>query len=250
MTAGSTCAVQMFDVALLAPDVLLARLQREAVGAVSPRIDRDADDAAGQRALIGVFHGDIGGMRTAIAHRHAEPLHGADGDVGSHFARRLQKRERQRVGGNDGERLGGMQLCDELGEVVEGAAYAGILEKRAENRLGVQILERIADDDLPAERLGARLEHGDRLRQALLVDEEGGGLRFCDAVRKRHRLGRGGCLVEQRGIGDIEPGQIRDQRLEVEKRLEAPLADLRLDRACRRCTRPDSPGCCVGWRAA
>ena len=68
--------------------------------------------------------------------------------------------ERQRVGGNDGERLGGMQLRDKSGEVVEGAAYARILEKRAENRLGIQIPERVADDDLPAERLRARLEHG------------------------------------------------------------------------------------------
>ena len=81
---------------------------------------------------------------------------------------------------------------------------------------------------LPAERLRARLQHGDRLRQALLVDEEGVRLRLGDAMRKRHRLGRGGRLVEQRGVGDIERGQIRDERLEVEKRLETPLADLRL----------------------
>ena len=42
------------------------------------------------------------------------------------------------------------------------------------------------------------------LRQAFLVDKEGGGLRLRDAMRKRHRLGCGGCLVEERGIGDIE----------------------------------------------
>src|SRR6478672_6719225 len=95
-----------------------------------------------------------------------------------------------------------MQLRDELGEVVEGAAYARILENRAENRLGVQILERVADDDLPAERLRARLEYGYRLRQALHVDE--------------------------RRIGDIERGQIQDQRLEVQERLKTPLTDLRL----------------------
>ena len=121
---------------------------------------------------------------------------------------------------------------------MEGAAYAGILEQRAENRLCLQILERVADDDLPAERLRACLEHRNGLRQALLVDEEGVRLRLCHAVRKRHRFSGGSRLVEKRGIGDIEPGQIRDQRLEVQKRFETPLADLRLDRACRRYTRP------------
>src|ERR1700730_3606215 len=121
-----------------------------------------------------------------------------------------------------------MQLHDELGEVMEGAAYTWVLEQRAENRFCVQFLERIADDDLPAERLRARLEHGYRLRQALLVDEEGGGLRLRGAACKRHRLGRGGCLVQERGVGNIERGQIRDERLEVQKRFETSLADLRL----------------------
>ena len=167
----------------------VALLQCEAVGTVSTCIDRDADDTARQSALISISHGDIGGVRAAIAHRHSEPLHGANRDVGPHFSGRFQKRKRQRVGGNDGKRLGGMQLRDKLGEVVEGATYAGILEKRAENRLCVQILERIAYDDLPAERIRARPEHRYGLRQALLVNEEGGRLRLRDAVHKRHRLG-------------------------------------------------------------
>src|SRR3974390_1873450 len=121
-----------------------------------------------------------------------------------------------------------MQLRDEPREVVEGAAYARILEKRAENHLGAQILERVADDDLPAERLRASFDHGYRLRQALLVDKEGSGLRLRDAVRKRHRLGHGGRLVKERGIGDVERRQIRDERLEVQKRFETPLTNLRL----------------------
>jgi hypothetical protein len=37
---------------LLAPDVLLARLQREAVGRVAVRVDADADQPPGQRALV------------------------------------------------------------------------------------------------------------------------------------------------------------------------------------------------------
>jgi hypothetical protein len=41
MTASSTCAVQMLLVALVAADVLLAGLQREAVGGACPWLSRD-----------------------------------------------------------------------------------------------------------------------------------------------------------------------------------------------------------------
>jgi hypothetical protein len=47
-------------------------------------------------------------------------------------------------------------------------------------------------------------------------------------MRHGHGLGRGGGFVEQRGVGDVEPGEVRDQRLEIEQRLEPALADLRL----------------------
>ena len=62
------------------------------------------------------------------------------------------------------------------------------------------------------------------------IDKE----RFCFRLRgtlgQRHRFGRSGGFVEQRGIGDIEPGEIADHGLEVEQRLQPALADLRLIR--------------------
>ena len=51
-----------------------------------------------------------------------------------------------------------------------------------------------------------------------------------DRVTKRHRLGRGGRFVEQRGIGDVERGQVGDHRLEIEQRFEPALRDLGLIR--------------------
>ena len=91
---------------LLAADMLLARLQGQAIGAVAPGVDGHADEPAGQRALVGVAGGHVGGMRTAVAHRHTVALHGADGDIGAHFAGWLQQRQRQRIGsdGCDGAR--------------------------------------------------------------------------------------------------------------------------------------------------
>ena len=43
-----------------------------------------------------------------------------------------------------------------------------------------------------------------------------------------HRLGRGGGLVEQRGVGEVEAGQVHHHLLEVQQRLQPALADLGL----------------------
>ena len=49
-----------------------------------------------------------------------------------------------------------------------------------------------------------------------------------DGLRQVHRLSGGGAFVEQGRVGDLESGQIRHHRLEVEQRLQPPLGDLRL----------------------
>ena len=52
---------------LLAADVLLARLQSEPISRLTAGIDRNADDAARKRALVGVLGRDRGGVRTGRA---------------------------------------------------------------------------------------------------------------------------------------------------------------------------------------
>jgi hypothetical protein len=55
-----------------------------------------------------------------------------------------------------------------------------------------------------------------------------------DAVQKRHGFAGGRSLIQQRCIGDVHRGQIGDHRLEVQKRLEPALRNLRLVRRVRR----------------
>ena len=74
----------------LAPDVLLARLQREAVGWAPAGIDTDADQPAGQRTLVSRFAGDERRMRTAVAHRYSEALRRSNRNIGAEFAGRRQ----------------------------------------------------------------------------------------------------------------------------------------------------------------
>ena len=73
---------------LLAPDVLLPRLQREPVSRFPLAVERHADQAARDHALVLIAGGEIGGVRAAEPERHAEALRRADRDVGAELARR------------------------------------------------------------------------------------------------------------------------------------------------------------------
>ncbi len=106
---------------LFAADVLLAGLQRQPIGRRAARIDRQADDAAGQRALQRIAHRHVGRMRAAIAHRHAEALRRTDRDIGAEFAGRGEQRQRQQIGGDDGQRALGMQRRDRGPQVAHRA---------------------------------------------------------------------------------------------------------------------------------
>src|SRR3989442_11811749 len=58
----------------------------------------NADDAPGQVALEFVARREEGGMRTAVAERHAKALRVADGDVRAPFAWGREQCERQEIG--------------------------------------------------------------------------------------------------------------------------------------------------------
>jgi hypothetical protein len=47
-------------------------------------------------------------------------------------------------------------------------------------------------------------------------------------MAQHHRLGGGGGFVEHRGVGNFQPGQVANHRLEVEQHFQATLRDLGL----------------------
>ena len=96
-----------------------------------------------------------------------------------------------------------------------------------------QALAQIGGDDLDAQRRGAGRQHGGGLPVHVGVDGQPVGRTARRPVHQRHRLGRGGALVEHRRVGHLEPGQVGDHGLEVQQRLQPALADLRLVRGVR-----------------
>lgn len=223
---------------LLATDVLLTRLQSEPVRLVPVRVDGHAHQPSGQAARELLVYGHVSGVRPAEAHRHTEPLRRTDRDVGTQLTRRLQQRQREQIGGDGDERAQLVRPVDDRLDVAYGTGGARVLDQHAVDltlgELGRDALAEVGDDDLDAGRLGPRLDHGDGLRQRVRVDQEQALLVLAHPPGQRHRLGGGRALVEQRGTGGRQPGEVGDHGLEVQQRLEPPLGDLRLVRRVSR----------------
>ena len=147
---------------LVAADVLLACLQRQPQGRAAVRVLGHADDPARQPPLVFVPCGDERRVRAAVAHRHAETLRAADGDVRAEFAGRLDLREHQQVGRDDGQRVVVVCACNEPARVGQRAVGGRVLQHHGKHRRAEVELVRIAGDDPDADRLGARAQHGER----------------------------------------------------------------------------------------
>jgi hypothetical protein len=211
--------------------VLLAGAEGEAHGGIALGILGNADETAGHLAFEGVFRGEETGVRSAETEGDAEALRRTDGDIGAKFAGRAEERECEQIGGDDGERTGDVSGSEEFFEVVNRAGGVRVLHEHTEAIGGGGVGAVVADDDGDAERDGASFDDVDGLRVALFGDEEdavGVVVTVLEAVTHHHGFGGGGALVEHGGVGDFEAGEIGDQRLEVEQRLEAALRNLGL----------------------
>ena len=216
--------------------MLFAGLQRHAQRHASVHILRNSDQPAGQLPHVLGSGRQIGGVRPAVTERHAEPLRAADGHVGAQLPGGNQHRQGEQIGRHHHQRAVGMGALDEGPVVVQLTVGRRVLQQGAED-LAIEPLAldggMITHDQIDPEGLGARLEDRDGLRMTGGRDPESApGLLGAGrhGVQHVHGLGGGRALVEQRRVGDGQPGQITNHRLEVQQRLEAPLGDLRLIR--------------------
>ncbi len=215
---------------LVAADVLLPGLQREAVGGAAVGVARDSDEAAGHLALETFAHGEIAGVRPAEAHGHAEPLRRADRDVGTELARGRHERQGEQVGGDDRKATRLAHGGDDERGVPHAPRRGRVLHEDAEGRRQVgrvDVGER-QHDEVDVERLGPTGEHGVRLRERVGVDDEPIlGDSGCSS-REQHALDDRRRLVEHRRVRGVQACEVGDHGLKVEQRLQPPLRDLGL----------------------
>ncbi|CAG7456097.1 hypothetical protein PICSAR144_03483 [Mycobacterium avium subsp. paratuberculosis] len=215
---------------LVAADVLLAGLQRQPVGRRTVGVQRDTDQPARQLPGVVGVHRQVSRVRAAESHWHTESLGGAEGHVGADLAGRGDQGQGQQVGAERHQRAALVRLRHQGGPIGDRAAGAGQLGDDAEEVAVGQPVAQVGGDDLDAQRPGPGGHDGRGLGEHVGVHRQPVGLAARCAAHQRHRLGSRGALVEHRGVGDLEAGQIGHHGLEVQQRLQPALADLRLIR--------------------
>ena len=124
---------------LVAADVLLAGLERQAVGRPALGVLRDADEPPGQVPLVLVLRGEEGGVRPAVAHRHAEALGRAERHVRPELPRRAQEGQGEEVGRHHEQRARGVGALGEAREVADDAVRGRVLHEDAEELLAGEV---------------------------------------------------------------------------------------------------------------
>ena len=168
-------------------------------------------------------------MGAAIPHRHAETLGRANSNISPHFARAFQQSQGKNVGSDDTQSLVRVQGGHLVAEIQHLPIGAGVLKDRPEHGIGGQGFGRTCEH-LNPQRFSARANDRNRLWVAVFIDKEGVCLSARRAFRHGHSFGSGGAFVQQRGIGDVHPGQIAHHGLIVEQGFQPPLRDFWLIR--------------------
>src|SRR5438093_3593943 len=213
---------------LLTSDVLFTRLQRQPVGLVAATVHGNADEPARESALVDVLRCDMGRMWTAETHRQTEALHRTDRDVSTELARRLEQCQCERIGRQYQDCAGSLQPRDRLAKIADVAERARVLNNCPENYPRINVLHRIADGNPPTQGFGSGLQNGESLRMAIPIGKKDSSPQLRNSFRHGHRFCRSRGFVEERGIGDVQRGEIRDHGLEIEQRLESTLTYFRL----------------------
>ncbi len=219
--------------------MLLAGRQGQDEAALALGVDRLAGQPPGHLPNMLFAAREQTDIGSAELQPDADRLAFANDDVGSHFARRLDQPQRDRLGHDrDQERALGMRRFGQWRQIGDPAEDVGILhDHRA--RLAVDPGDQALDIGLGAElgrrqfervagELGHRLAHRDIMRVDARRQDR---LRPAgDPPRHADRFPACGRAIVHRRIGDFTAKQPRDLRLEFEQHLQRALRDFRLVR--------------------
>ncbi len=165
-------------------------------------------------------------MRTAKAHRHTITLHGTDSHVGTPTRGRFHNRQRQRISNRNDKCTLRLRIRDDLAEI---AVNTTRIRPWHDDRGGI-VIDIAAGFDLPAKRFSSGVDHINRLRMQFARQKYPAALVAVMTAGNTDCFGNCGRFIEQRGAGNRQTGQFGNQRLEVEKKFEATLANFRLVR--------------------
>src|SRR4029450_1675118 len=128
---------------------------------------------------------------------------------------------------HDNESAGVVRFLNKIAVIVNCAVGGGILDECAKNSVVEFETRVIVDLDLDTERLRTRLNDSNGLRMAVVGDNKRFSI-WNASVTERHRFGGGCGFIEQRRVGDVERGQVRNHCLEIEQCFQSALRDFGL----------------------
>ena len=156
-----------------------------------------------------VARGEERRVRPAVPERNAEPLRIADDNVGAHLARRREQRQREQVGryGDQHPRRAPAMIG---AKVLDLAASSGYWSRTPNARSTSAICPRSPTSSSMPSGSARPSQDLERLRKAARRDQEHRSpprrrLLRLQPVQQRHRLRRGGRLVEQRRVRHFHP---------------------------------------------
>jgi len=222
---------------LLAPDVLLARVEREDVAANALAVAGLARDASARPAYVLALEGEEAQVGSAEAGRAPERLPFPRHHVRAAASGRLEQSERDRVGHDDGERpcrMGGIDERPERRGRHDPAEEIGALHHHAGGRRAAATGERRGlDADVVGEQslsregephaLGVGAHHRPVLGVEAGGEEDGLPLAPPGVQRHQHRFGRGRGAGIVGGVRGVHAGEARDHGLILEDRLQRAL---------------------------
>ncbi len=209
--------------------MLLAGLQRKAVGRFAVHIHTDAHQAARHGAFKFVATGQEGGVRATGAHGHAKALRAAHHNVGAHFARRFEQRQCQQIRGHDDGPASSFVAINPLAVIPHHSVQSGVLQQHRKAII-LKCLGAFANTYLDAQWRGARADNCKCLRQHLVVHVKNVASDLYRAPRQGHGLGSSRGFVQHGGVGDRHSRQIAHHGLKIHQGLHTALADLGLVR--------------------
>ena len=214
---------------LLAADVLLTSLQGQAVGRLAGRVLRDTHQTARHGALHALVNGHVAGVRAAEEEGQAKALGVTNCDICAQFTGRLQQGQSQQVGVHRHQGVTFLSGLDERFDITDFAVLGGVSQDNAVQVALGQALGEIGDDKGNTEHLRTAAGHRNNLRQATGVNSKEAVLHLAVCtVHHNCGLSDSGSLIQQRGVSNLQAGQLHHGVLEVQQSFQATLRNLSL----------------------
>ena len=214
---------------LLAADVLLTSLQGQAVGRLAGRVLRDTHQTARHGTLHTLVNSHVRSVGATEEEGQTETLRVTHSDIGTQLTRGLQQGQSQQVSSNGNQSVTLLSGLNQRLNIADIAFIAGVRQDDTVQVALGQALREIGDDKGNAEHLCTAASHRNNLRQATGVNREEAVLHL--AVRTVHHdscLSYCGCLIQQRGVSNLQAGQLHHGVLEVQQSFQATLRNLSL----------------------